>query len=69
MMLLQLYYRNRIVWDLCYPGDYALHQQFCSITAGYVTRLTTEYPYLSRQVTIVDSYFKHPLKRFSQTSS
>jgi len=69
MMLLQLYYRNRLVWDFCYPGDYALHQQLCSIIAGYVAKLTAEYPYLSRQVRTLDYFFKCPLKRFRQTNS
>jgi hypothetical protein len=68
-MLLQLYYRNRIVWDLYYPGDFALHQKLLGIVTRYVTRLTAEYPYLSRQVTTVDYYFENPLKRFSQTNS
>lgn len=70
MLVLQLNYNDRPVYDFCYAkGDSLLQALLHDIATGYAQRLQHAHPDLAKHITISDRYFEQPLKRFIPTTS
>ena len=69
MLVLQLNYGQRPVYDLCYPhGDIVLQNKISSIAKEYVRRIELACVTIDASVTVSDYFFEKPLRRFVPTT-